>query len=102
MKTGEPGIRDALLGQGGVFEMPIGPPREFRSAIRRRRSRNGAAIGLGSATVGAIVVAAGLFVPSRGAGAPPGSPPGDPTGHVAAVRYVLLDSKGAPEPSAPG
>ena len=102
MKTSEPEIRDALLRQAEMFEMPIGPPREFRSAIRRQRSRNGAAIGLGSATVGAIVVAAVLFVPSRGAGTPPGSQPGNRTGDVAAMSYVLLDSKVATEPSAPG
>jgi hypothetical protein len=100
MKTSEPEIRDALLRRAEMFEMPVGPPRDVRAAIRRRRSRNGVVVGLGSATVAAIVAASVLLGTSTGSGAPAGSQPGG-TGRVAAMSYVLLDSKVGTESSPP-
>ncbi len=104
MKTSESEIKEALRRQADSFDMQVEPPHHIVAAIHRRRSRNGVLIGLGSATLVAIVAASVFVSQVTGSGTPAGSGrAGTTTNGVAAMSYVLLDSKVATgeETSAP-
>jgi len=103
MKTSENEIKEALRRRADSFDMPVEPPHHIVATIHRRRSRNGVVIGLGSATLVAIV-AASIFVSQvTGSGTSAGSAQAGTTNGVAAMSYVLLDPKVATgeETSAP-
>jgi hypothetical protein len=93
MKTSEDEIKEALRRRAEGFDMPDEPPHHLVATIRRRRSRNGWLVGLGSATL-AAVVAASVFAVQLVAGTPAGSRDGGTrTDGVALISYVVLDPK---------
>src|SRR6266545_6202211 len=93
MKTSESEIKEALRRQADSFDMAVEPPHHIVATIHRRRSRNGVLVGLGSATLVAIVAASVFVAQLAGSGTPTGSGRAETTTNgVAEVSYVLLDS----------
>jgi hypothetical protein len=75
MKTSEGEIRQALRQRAEGFDMPVDPPRHVVDAIRRRRSRNGMLVGLGSSALVAVVAASIFAARLPGSGTPGSSVP---------------------------
>lgn len=99
MKTSETDVREALQRRAETFDMPDELPGHLHRTIHRRRSRNGALVGLGSASLVTLVGALAFALSVARPGGPPPSN-GSRTG-VRQVSYVLLDAKVNSEPSPP-
>jgi hypothetical protein len=99
MKTSETDVREALRVQAETFDMPDEVPDHLNRTIHRRRSRNGALAGLGSASLATLVGALVFAVSVAGPGGPP--PSNESRTGVKQVSYVLLDAKVSSELSPP-
>jgi hypothetical protein len=88
MQTSERDIRQTLRHCADGFEMPTEPPRRIFGEIQRRRSKNAVLVGLGSATLVALV-AASVFVAGL---LRPGGTQQAAVDHGPLVSYVLLDA----------